>query len=597
MNPEEFKLQQKIRLANEAYRLNRPFMTNSGYDKLWYELFKLNPNNPILYHTTRDPNLGPDIINHPRPVKGLQKALTTDGLHPFLTRFKDTYLLIEPKYDGVAAVLYRISQFERKLVLTGDGIAGRDISHHISRINFNNPYNIFDVGELIIPLDKWDSTKGANPRNYVAGCINSKSFEEKNIRFIPHHASNIWDSYKYSKGSYKDLHARLLQCYSDWGKLYPIDGLVLKVADLNLRLQVDTKEQYYVWAIAWKPPIQTKETTITDIEWNVSRNGRVIPTVIYEPINLCGTCNTRATGNNAFWLASRQLKKGSKVLIGKAGEIIPQIINKIAKDSYENFFDLYDFCPEKCPVCGAVLNFDGTHLTCMAEKCIAKSIQSIAYFYSHAGIYIKGIGTGTINKMLEEPILRNTLLTHKYALLDPVSFKIDKTLIAYMGEVFYNNLMESLDQINGKKTYLNFIAGMGIKNLAYKTILDMFKYIKTGKMSKRFPKQSVGAFLELQNIFREVQEKMKNFNFIEPNLLTEKLFCITGTLSLSRADAVSMFNDYGYIYRNGVTKEMLFLVVGDKPGIKKKKNAKEFGIPILTEEEALKHLDNSKKGG
>ena len=102
---------------------------------------------------------------------------------------------------------------------------------------------------------------------------------------------------------------------------------MIKVADEKVRLVAGNNGQTNNWSIAWKPPIQVKETTVTNIEWNISRLGRAIPTVIYEPIELCGTTNNRVTGNNAKWLQDKNIHIGSKITVGKAGEIIPKIID------------------------------------------------------------------------------------------------------------------------------------------------------------------------------------------------------------------------------------------------------------------------------
>ena len=103
----------------------------------------------------------------------------------------------------------------------------------------------------------------------------------------------------------------LLDTYTEWGQIYPIDGLMIKVADEKQRLIAGTNGTTNNWSIAWKPPIQIKETTVIDIEWNVSRLGRVIPTVIYEPIELCGTTNNRVTANNAQWMKEKGITIGS----------------------------------------------------------------------------------------------------------------------------------------------------------------------------------------------------------------------------------------------------------------------------------------------
>lgn len=322
MNKEE--LIKKISAANRAYANGLPFMTDTDYDILWKKLYDIDPKNPNLYHTGRDPSLSDGLISHAHPVFGTNKAFNMEDLKPFMTRFGSTNLIIEPKYDGCAAVL-SYTKDGLRLVLEGDGVKGLEVTRHLPKLSYNfNPKN-FETVEIIIPWKYWDKSLGKNPRNVVAGWLNRKEFPDQTAEIVSHNYGPLSYPYEFD-GDYDSLSELLLWLYEKWYKIYPIDGLLIKVADEKRRLVAGNNGTTYDWSIAWKPPIQVKETTVKEIEWNVSRLGRVVPTVIYDPIELCDTTNKRVTGNNALWLITMGIQVGSKITVGKAGEIIPRIL-------------------------------------------------------------------------------------------------------------------------------------------------------------------------------------------------------------------------------------------------------------------------------
>jgi len=323
------QLEQKISAANLAFSQNMPIYTDTEYDLLWQQLFRLDSENPVLYHTTNNPNYS-DLSMHKYQIFGTQKAFNTDDLRPFFTRFGSDKLVLEPKYDGCAAVFYRgMDKYKDKLILSGDGIKGQDVSQHMPFIS-NKHYQANTVsGELIIPWKNWKKEYGANPRNVVSGWVQRDKldmFLAYNIKFIPHNNGPLQTSYTFN-GNFDSLNEKLLSCYHQWHKLYPIDGIMIKVFDEEKRLITGHNNSFYHWSIAWKPPMQTKKTLVTEIKWNTSRSGRVIPTVCYEPISLCSTMNSKATGNNAKWIQDRGIEIGSTIIVGKAGEIIPKILD------------------------------------------------------------------------------------------------------------------------------------------------------------------------------------------------------------------------------------------------------------------------------
>ena len=322
------QLEKEINDANVAYSAGIPFITDYEYDQLWQQLYALDPLNSLLYHTAKSTYVGGNLITHKYPIYGTNKAFNTEDLKPFLMRFGDQVLSVEPKYDGCAAVITKVKT-GWMLTLEGDGKSGRDITQLLPFVNCSFRLRHFQAVEILIPWDEWSPAYGANPRNVVAGWL-ARKHESPPIKMtaIPHNFGNLKEHYNYT-GNMDSFNEFLLKLYSDWSQIYPIDGLMLKPVDEQTRLIAGNNGTSNNWSIAWKPPIQTAETTVIDIEWNVSRLGRIIPTVVYEPIKLCGTINNRVTGNNAKWILDKEIMIGSKIVVGKAGEIIPKIIEVI----------------------------------------------------------------------------------------------------------------------------------------------------------------------------------------------------------------------------------------------------------------------------
>ena len=325
MDEIKIQLEKEISEANLAYAAGIPFIPDSEYDILWQQLHSIDPTNDLLYHTAQNRSNLVGLTFHKYPIYGTNKAFNMQDLRPFLTRFGDQKLVIEPKYDGCAAVISK-TEDGWTMTLEGNGQSGKDITHMIAHIECPFHLRHFQAVEVIIPVKDWLSSYGANPRNTVSGWL-ARKYDKPEIKMtaLPHNFGPLSEEYTYS-GDLEAMGEFLIKLYTKYAQIYPIDGLMIKVANENSRLIAGNNGKTNNWSIAWKPPIQVKDTTVVNIEWNVSRLGRVIPTIVYTPIELCGTINTRVTGNNAQWILDRGIKIGSKITVGKAGEIIPKII-------------------------------------------------------------------------------------------------------------------------------------------------------------------------------------------------------------------------------------------------------------------------------
>lgn len=568
------QLIKEIIQANMAYASGIPFMTDSEYDLLWQQLYAIDPHNELLYHTAQNRAALTGKTWHKHPIYGTNKAFNMLDLKPFLTRFGSYTLRIEPKYDGCAAVITHV-EGGISITLEGDGRCGTDITHMLPYIKFPFHLRNFQAVEILIPLDEWNPEYGANPRNVVAGWL-ARKYDKPDAMMtaIPHNYGLLFQEYTYS-GSLDAMGDFLLETYNNWSKIYPMDGLMIKVADEKVRLVAGNNGQTNNWSIAWKPPIQVKETKVIDIEWNVSRLGRVIPTVIYEPIELCGTTNNRVTGNNATWIIEKGIHIDGIISIGKAGEIIP----KFLAIKNPKIISL----PTYCPVCKGFLDYEGRHLVCNGPTCIAKLIVSLAYFYSAKGIKIDGVGEGIIEKLLQNEKCYSVLSTKPWALLDPLSYDLVPDIINEIGVTIYSNIAEQVFNMNNQVHMAHFVAGLGLPGLAYKSALRLCQYLKTGQINIHITDKAKSSFVSAASIYTNAIKEMKNFSFAQLPSDAKAIYCITGSLSQSREAMIEILNAYGYEFSAGVTRETNYLVVGEDPGRNKIEKATRYNIPQITE--------------
>ena len=615
------ELIKQIQAANEAYSAGIPFMTDTDYDILWQNLYNIDPDNPILYHTARNAPTISGAITHRYPVFGTAKAFNTADMNPFLTRFGSRQLVIEPKYDGCAAVL-ELTKDGWRLALEGDGIRGADITFLLPYIS--TPFNLrhFQAIEILIKWEDWQLSYGKNPRNTVSGWTNPLRKEPPPsdvMTAIPHAFGPLSQSYTYD-GNIDLLNETLLRLHTEWKEIYPIDGLMIKVANEEERLIIGTDGPRNAWSLAWKPPIQTDTTIVTDIEWNVSRLGRIIPTVVYEPIELCGTTNTRVTGNNAQWVLDRQIMVGSKLLVGKAGEIIPKIVKVFPgtpdnEEAYKNTVQDAQNTPKNddpvvpggvaypkqntaknanfnvkklslpglCPICNSKLSWDGVHLICSDETCIAKLIVSLSYFYSTTGLKINGIGEAKIEKILYNPKCYEVLRDHPWALLDMFTYNITTEVINTLGAKTFHNLIKQINNVSGTRTIAHFIAGLGLPGLGYKTTLRLCQFLKSGQLNIHVSEKAKNNFIQAVSKYQQALEEIKNFTFADLPKPAKAIYCITGTLSMSREAFIEQNSLLDYEFSKSVTRETNYLIIGEDPGKVKRKKAQKYNIPIITE--------------
>lgn len=576
--------------ANHLYSKGMPTITDTEYDIIWKKLFDIDPDCPALYHTGDDKTLVVGRKLHRHPIYGTQKAFDMDDLKPFLTRFGNDPLVIEPKYDGCAAIFYKGKTRDAdKLYLEGDGISGTDITHHLKNIYYPDNFQSMESVEIIMPQVLWNPDYGSNVRNVVAGWIAREEIPYSNIlELVSHNHGQLSQDYHYS-GNEDKLYEELLYLYARWSSHYRCDGLMIKLASEKKRIITNHNGKYYHWSIAWKPPIETAKTVCTNIEWNISRQGRLIPTVIYEPIELCDTINQRVTGNNAEWILKNQIQTGSTLTIGKAGSIIPKILS--VKNDYSELITI----PNHCPICQNKLIFESPHLICNSPDCLVQISKAVAYFYSDKGMDTKTIGEVRIWELIEQKELREKLSSEPWILLDPFGYEIISDLESIWGKKRLANYLQSLIDINGKKTIIDFIAALGRPGLARANVKKIFNYVKFNQPMKSVSQKAINEFVAAYETALKVESDLVNFKFANVNPPPKHTYCITGTLSQPREEMVKYFSSKGYGFLNQVTMVCDYLIIGDNPGRVKQKRAMKYGVQIISEEEFIEMVGNEKR--
>lgn len=588
------QLIKEIRSANIAYSSGNPYLTDAEYDLLWRQLYHLDPSCAYLYHTGNAAHLPGSHRLHQFPIMGTQKAFSTVELMPFLNRFKDQQLRIEPKYDGCAAMLYRQNNNQLSLILEGDGVSGRDISEQLPSIDIAAIYPLlpFNSIELIIPTSKFHPSLGKNPRNTVAGWINSNQLMPANyVEAVSHNDGNLYALI--TPGDFSNLEMILPELYAAWSKRYPLDGLMLKPADHTVRIKASHNGSVYNWSIAWKPSIHSATSVVRSIEWNTSRSGRVIPTVLYEPIEIASTINSRATGNNATWIKESQIIPGSIIEIVKAGDIIPKIVSVTTTGRSS--------LPTYCPACGETLTWAGKDLICEAGDCIIQFAKRIAYFYSDKGMNLKSVGETMIADLLSQSEIASLVLTRKpWALLDPRQYELTDILEDVWGVSRYLIYRDNLDEISGRKTMIDFISALGLRGLAYKTAFKLYQFVIHGDTRKFKSVSSVGIenYAVALSRWNEMLEDGLSFNWIEPIKAAGIHYCITGTLSVDRSDMADYLRRFGWIEMNQVSKLTDYLLLGQLSHESQKlHNAKKNNIRIISEDDLTKLLMKDTNDG
>ena len=654
MNAEKYinELIDKINYHNEKYyNEDSPEISDMEYDNLVKELIKLEEQYPQFKQIDSPTNRvgGKALekfnqITHKIPMLSLSNAYSESDLKDFDKRVKDMVngeveYVVEFKIDGLSVGLtYNNEEFQYGAT-RGNGIVGEDITQNLMTIK-SIPLKIKDGGEIVVRGEVYISKDNfnkvnekqeeqglqifANPRNLAAGSLrqldskltakrpldififnlehaqnhNFKSHSES-LEFLKDLGFSVSPNYKVCK-SIEEVIEHIEYWTENRSTLgFEIDGMVIKVNNLEQREAMGYTAKSPRWAIAYKFPAEKKKTKIIDIIVEVGRTGTITPTAVLEPVRLAGTSVSRATLHNEDYIREKDIKINDTVIVQKAGDIIPQVLEVVKE---ERNGDEVDFnMPNICPVCSEpTVRLEGeAAVKCINISCPAQIRRGIIHFASREAMNIDGLGESIITLLLNENIIKD--ISDLYTIN-----KEDIVSLERMGEKSATNLINAINKSKENDLW-RLINGLGIKFIGTKgakILANSFKdidkimdatsseLVNLEEFGETMANSVVQFFKEEKNI--KVIEKLKecglNTKAIEnENDNINKVFegmkiVLTGTLpTLKRNDAKEMIESRGGKATSSVSKSTSFVLAGEEAGSKLTK-ANELGIKVIDED-------------
>ena len=558
---------------------------------------------------------------------------------------------LEVKLDGLSISLtYEQGKLVRA-VTRGDGYIGEDVTENIMQIEsvvkeLPQAIDMEIRGEVVLPLENFEKLNAAryekgeelfaNPRNAASGTLrqlDSRIVKERgldayfyflveaeklgikshseSIKFLESLGIKTTGIFETLENS-KQIDERIIFWEKEREKLpYETDGLVIKVDEINLWEEIGYTSKTPRWAIAYKFPAHQVSTILNDITWQVGRTGKLTPVAELEEVELSGSRVKRASLHNISEIQRKDIRIGDRVFIEKAAEIIPQVVKVIKEDRKGNEKIIVE--PENCPICNHKLEREEglVDIKCVNEECPAKIQGEIEYFVSRDALNIMGLGSKIVEKFIELGYIKNVadiydLKNHREDLekLDKMGKKsIDNLLssiensktreydkviyslgISFIGKVASKILAKSSKNIDNlsKMSFEELTTIDGIGEIAAKEIISYFSKEKNKNLIKTLKEK--GLKFEITETENSQISENKNFS--------GKTFLFTGTLKHFTRDQIKEeIEKLGGKNLSAVSKNLDYLIVGEKAGSKLKKAQEISSIKILTEEEFIELKD------
>jgi DNA ligase (NAD+) len=596
------EIKEKLIKANKAYREGKPIMSDSDYDALLEELELLSPNDELLFkigHTVKDESRK---VKLPIEMASMNKIKSMDEIYNWC-RLKEipksTKVVITPKYDGLSLC---VNEKTQNAYTRGDGVMGQKSDSHYKLItnHLQKPLFNFTYGEVVMRkstfLENY-ADEFANPRNLVAGLLNSKDATEplRDCVFIKYGAvdenlnfntkselldelnSNQLVKVPYCVSTISDLREDLLiDLFKKYSEEFEIDGLIIEIDNLDSQEELgrETSSNNPVWARAFKHSSfeQSSETKVTGITWNISKQGYLKPIVHIESVKLDGVTVSNVTGNNARFVKDLGIGIGAKIVVKRSGMVIPLIVDVLEK---------VEFTMPDIP--NIDWNENKVELMTLEETNDQKIKKNIAFFEI---LGADNVSEGIIKQLWDAGFetIESILKLDKSDLLNIDRFGERKA------EIVYNSIQKSIKDVELSKLQHAtgiFGNGLGSKKLA---LLEHFKTRPTLEQVMAidgFAEKSAKNYIDNYNKF---------FDFIEdlPVKITEKKEASSDDLKdmilvftgIRRKDLKEIIEDKGGKVATSLSKKTTHLVCKDpSSGSSKLKKAREYGTKILTVEE------------
>ena len=645
------ELKEIINKANEAYYVNdNPYMEDYEYDRLMAELISLEEKYPELKTSDSPTNrVGGEVLSkfkkvtHKSKMASLADAFSYDELVDFDNKVRaiapNATYICELKIDGLSVSL----KYEDGILVLGatrgNGIVGEDITHNVKTIKsiplkLKNHETLEVRGEIYMPKaslialnqerEENEEELFANCRNAAAGSVrqlDSKVAAKRGLdAFLYYYMDDSLVTQEEALLKMKALGFKVNPLYrlcKDINEViayinemaekrpnleYDIDGIVIKVNEMNLHDIIGSTVKYPKWAIAYKFPPEEVKTVLEDITFQVGRSGVITPVANFKPVFVQGSLIARATLHNEDYIKEKNINVGDIIIVRKAGDIIPEVVKPAEKRNFNPFIMI-----DKCPCCGSdLVRFsDSVDLYCVNPDCSEKKINQIIHFASKPAYNIDSLG----DKMCE--LLFNLGYIKDIADIFDLKFSYDELIkIEGLGDKSVTYLIDAIEK--SKENNLDqLLFGLGIKHCGAKVarlICQKFRNIDNiinakledissiNDVGPKIAEEIVKYMSNDANLALIERLKAHNLNMeyhmgeIKENYFTGKKCVLTGTLSsMGRSEAKKLIEESGGSLSESVSKKTDCLILGSEPGSKYDK-AKALGIYIMEEAEFLEKI-------
>lgn len=657
------KLRREIR-HNEYlyYVLDAPEITDAEYDRMMVRLRELEARYPdSIPADSPTQRVGGRAssqfteVRHLEPLLSLGNVFSAEELRAFDERVRSglpagskVEYVMEPKIDGLAcSLIYENGKLVRAAT-RGDGVVGENVTANVRTIR-SIPLTLkvpegeavpelLDVrGEVYMPrqafmrLNEQRAERGesefANPRNAAAGSLRQLDPQvtaSRSLSFFayylvgegaqPKHSESLALLARYGfkvSENYKVVENidEAIKYIGDFNELrqglsYDTDGAVIKVNDVYQQRILGATGKDPRWATAYKYPPEQAETTLEDIDWRVGRTGVLTPTAVLTPVKLSGSVISRATLHNEDFIRAKDIRIGDRVIINKAGEIIPEVLRVVAEKRTGDEKEVE--IPSVCPECGWCVERQGEEaaIRCTNPHCPALGREGLIHFVSRDAMNIDGCGPSVINALLDAGLVRDA--ADLYSLRKDDLLKLER-----MGEKSADNLLAALAE--SKKNELDkLLFALGIRHVGAKVARILAtEFGSMEKLQQAQPEE----LAQIRDIGDKIAESAVTWLNVPANIdLVERLaaagltmtftppasqednpffgktLVFTGTMpTLGRAEAKTMAQDVGAKVSGSVSKKTDYVIAGAEAGSKLEK-AQQLGVTVIDEAEFLRML-------
>ena len=657
------KLRREIR-HNEYlyYVLDAPEITDAEYDRMMVRLRELEARYPdSIPADSPTQRVGGRAssqfteVRHLEPLLSLGNVFSAEELRAFDERVRSglpagskVEYVMEPKIDGLAcSLIYENGKLVRAAT-RGDGVVGENVTANVRTIRSipltlkvpdgETVPELLDVrGEVYMPrqafmrLNEQRAERGesefANPRNAAAGSLRqldpqvtasrSLSFfayylvgegaqpkHSESLALLAHYGFKVSENYKVVENI--DEAIKYIGDFNELrqGLSYDTDGAVIKVNDVYQQRILGATGKDPRWATAYKYPPEQAETTLEDIDWRVGRTGVLTPTAVLTPVKLSGSVISRATLHNEDFIRAKDIRIGDRVIINKAGEIIPEVLRVVVEKRTGDEKEVA--IPSVCPECGWRVERQGEEaaIRCTNPHCPALGREGLIHFVSRDAMNIDGCGPSVINALLDAGLVRDA--ADLYSLRKDDLLKLER-----MGEKSADNLLTALTE--SKKNELDkLLFALGIRHEGAKVARILAtEFGSMEKLQQAQPEE----LAQIRDIGDKIAESAVTWLNVPANIdLVERLaaagltmtftppasqednpffgktLVFTGTMpTLGRAEAKTMAQDVGAKVSGSVSKKTDYVIAGAEAGSKLEK-AQQLGVTVIDEAEFLRLL-------